>query len=959
MNFDQENFCKYVGSIGLRKSCDMTSLDNSRSISEYNFSKLKDNDVLYIKLDKIPAFAQIVHTIKVNFVLVSGCSDYTTPNDLFRSNDEFLKFVNSPNIIKWFIQNCIVKHEKITLLPIGLDYHTMSERDMEWGPKTTPLEQEKILQDVISKVKPYCDREIKCYSNFHFQMNTKYGYDRVDAYNQVPKELVYYEKNHIKRLNTWENQSKYAFVLSPHGNGLDCHRTWEALVLGCIPIVKTSQLDDMYKDLPILIVEEWSDITEDLLNNTILKFKNLTFNYDKLLLSYWIRQIRSFSNRIRFFNMDLHISVIEDVKTVLKKLYGNKVNITEWSLSGHCWVFNKKPSTVDIINQQTWKYIDKEMIEIFVQRYFNFLNTFDGFIVTHSPVFTLLYEKFNKPIILINSTRYELPFSWPWKHNLEMWDYLTNKLKEMYNNKQLFIISNNQADHDYLKFATEIDSIIIPSLCKYTNSIYKPLDNKFVVYSDFSNLISEKDNIIKKSNYIGDNYKYSDLYKCKGIIHLPYQISTMSLFEQYTANIPLFFPSKRLLKELVTNGIAQFDVRYTTLFDGNKRTYPDYLKDALDDDKYIDFFIDRSDYYNQDIFKYINYYDSLDSIEELVNSVNTDEISKKMFEWNKIREKIIYNRWEEFFTNIFNIKKEINLISGYEFYKICKWSVCPRYPIKFDHNLIQPNDFVFLNLDCFAQFIQMLKTNSPANKFILVTHNSDQKFTKQHLNTIKPYISHIYAINCGFQDPLLTPIPLGFVDSKHKPHCKFEEIANKQLEKTIKCYMNFAINTNPVKRQECWNTFATQDWVTKESNIPPEDFYTQVARSKYILSPEGTGIDCHRIYESMYLGSIPILKTSELDYFYEKLPVLIVKSWNKITQEYLDNNYLNLKNKLDQWIQTNPTWTEAKFWIKEKNSCGSCGFQCGNLKCGKCGSVYYCNKSCQVAHWKTHKNECK
>jgi hypothetical protein len=253
----------------------------------------------------------------------------------------------------------------------------------------------------------------------------------------------------------------------------------------------------------------------------------------------------------------------------------------------------------------------------------------------------------------------------------------------------------------------------------------------------------------------------------------------------------------------------------------------------------------------------------------------------------------------------------------------------------------------------------MLKTNSPANKFVLVTHNSDQQFTKQYLDTIRPYISHIYAINCNFQDPLLTAIPLGFVDSKHKPHNKFEEIANKQLEKTIKCYMNFAINTNPVKRQECWNTFAAQDWITKESNIPPEDFYTQVAKSKYILSPEGTGIDCHRIYESMYLGSIPILKTSELDYFYEKLPVLIVKNWNEITQEYLDDNYLNLKSKLDEWILTNPTWTEATFWIKEKNSCSSCAFQCGNLKCGKCGSVYYCNRSCQVAHWKTHKNECK
>ncbi|MCJ7767674.1 hypothetical protein MUP79_04735, partial [Candidatus Bathyarchaeota archaeon] len=37
----------------------------------------------------------------------------------------------------------------------------------------------------------------------------------------------------------------------------------------------------------------------------------------------------------------------------------------------------------------------------------------------------------------------------------------------------------------------------------------------------------------------------------KGIIHMPYECSTMSIFEQYSANVPLFFPSKSFLKELV------------------------------------------------------------------------------------------------------------------------------------------------------------------------------------------------------------------------------------------------------------------------------------------------------------------------------------------------------------------------------------------------------------------------
>lgn len=300
-----------------------------------------------------------------------------------------------------------------------------------------------------------------------------------------------------------------------------------------------------------------------------------------------------------------------------------------------------------------------------------------------------------------------------------------------------------------------------------------------------------------------------------------------------------------------------------------------------------------------------------------------------------------------------------NFISGYEFYKLCKWSLCPRYEVKFDSNLIQQNDMVFLNLDYFEQLIQMLKQNPPVNKFILITHNSDQKFTLNHLTQIKPYITHIYPINCSIQDPSITPIPLGFVDDKHKPHYKFEQICKTQFNKDILCYMNFAINTNPVKRQECWDTFVNKEWIKHESNVTPEDFYKQVVKSKYVLSPEGTGIDCHRIYESLYLGTIPILKTSELDYFYVNLPVIIVNSWDEITQEFLEYNYELYKTKLDNWINTNPDWTQAKFCLKESNNCDLCGYLCGKLRCGKCNKVSYCNRVCQVSHWKIHKNECK
>ena len=124
-------------------------------------------------------------------------------------------------------------------------------------------------------------------------MNTKFSYDRKDAYENIDKELVYYEPCEVKRFISWKKQTTYAFVLSPHGNGLDCHRTWEALCLGCIPIVKTSPLDNMYDGLPVLVVNDWKDITIELLQNTVDNYKDRPFIYEKLSLSYWMNKIHS------------------------------------------------------------------------------------------------------------------------------------------------------------------------------------------------------------------------------------------------------------------------------------------------------------------------------------------------------------------------------------------------------------------------------------------------------------------------------------------------------------------------------------------------------------------------------------------------------------------------------------------------------------------------------------------
>lgn len=291
-----EKDCKYVSSRGLLKSCVVKSATPYSSISEtvnYDFSQLREGDSVYICNSAISYFAKNVFpSITVAFRLVSGDSDNSCPSEQFGDKDAFLNFVGDPRIIAWFSQNCVeIAHPKLHPLPIGQDYHTMSGPNF-WGPQMTPLEQERFIDDTRGNAPALANRRCMAHANFHFSMTTKYAYDRYDAIRQVPKELVYYEQARCGRLDTWKKQSEYAFVLSPHGNGLDCHRTWEALALGCIPIVKKSALDPMYEGLPVLIVNEWHDVTPELLHQIQREYAERNdWQMAKLTLAYWVNAI--------------------------------------------------------------------------------------------------------------------------------------------------------------------------------------------------------------------------------------------------------------------------------------------------------------------------------------------------------------------------------------------------------------------------------------------------------------------------------------------------------------------------------------------------------------------------------------------------------------------------------------------------------------------------------------------
>lgn len=83
------------------------------------------------------------------------------------------------------------------------------------------------------------------------------------------------------------------FMICPRGNAIDCHRNWEVLYMRRVPIMKYHPyLEELYKNLPVLFVNDYSEITEKLLIEKDYLFQKLqSINFDEWTLPYYFNKI--------------------------------------------------------------------------------------------------------------------------------------------------------------------------------------------------------------------------------------------------------------------------------------------------------------------------------------------------------------------------------------------------------------------------------------------------------------------------------------------------------------------------------------------------------------------------------------------------------------------------------------------------------------------------------------------
>jgi hypothetical protein len=206
----------------------------------------------------------------------------------------------------------------------------------------------------------------------------------------------------------------------------------------------------------------------------------------------------------------------------------------------------------------------------------------------------------------------------------------------------------------------------------------------------------------------------------------------------------------------------------------------------------------------------------------------------------------------------------------------------------------------------------------PSNAQLIVCGHSDYPIT----DTVVDRYPNAKWFGVNKQSPRVHGLPLGITNNTQESELHsvygnvdlMVEVANQPREIKNLVYMNFAVHTYPPERQMVLDMFKDKPWVTAESpenSISGRKRFLQNARNhSFVLCPRGNGIDTHRLWETLYMGSIPIVRKDIAHSDWLDLPILFVDKWEDVTEERLRAELVRF-----QTTQWNMEKLFIRYWV--------------------------------------------
>lgn len=302
-----------IEGVALSKLCDYSFGDQSGQWGNIHTSFMKDANLTNVEFvsklfeikksrDYMTLFIDNIRLYKRHIVEVSE-ADRPYVNELMENSDLLKLCSNFPNIkfiiftnledtpTDEFIFNCIPENVLCISAVNAISY----------GDKVIPapygIQRKMNLQDnrsdILEKYLHYLPP-----SNFSNLLYVSHN-ENSNLERKGLKELFYgkdwvkVDNNRVDYSTFLDNLWKSKFMICPKGNAIDCHRNWEVLYMQRVPIMKRhSYLEVLFKNYPVLFVNDYSEVTEELLiDNNNLYEQAQSMDMEKLTLNYFFVKV--------------------------------------------------------------------------------------------------------------------------------------------------------------------------------------------------------------------------------------------------------------------------------------------------------------------------------------------------------------------------------------------------------------------------------------------------------------------------------------------------------------------------------------------------------------------------------------------------------------------------------------------------------------------------------------------
>lgn len=202
-----------------------------------------------------------------------------------------------------------------------------------------------------------------------------------------------------------------------------------------------------------------------------------------------------------------------------------------------------------------------------------------------------------------------------------------------------------------------------------------------------------------------------------------------------------------------------------------------------------------------------------------------------------------------------------------------------RYVINYDVLTVNEeveNDWWFCRSDFLEYFFA---SHEPSTPYVLFSHNSDRTIDRSFRRFLRRRALRAwFAVNVEMSHPKLHAFPLGIANPGW-PHGNGETLAVVQSEnhpKTSLFDASYDVSTYPPAREYC----REQTGIPTGPRRPFIEYLRGVASAYFCIAPRGNGLDTHRIWEALYLRTVPIVTRTVLTDQLPDLPMVILDDWS-------------------------------------------------------------------------------